>query len=91
MFNKLKQLSNLKQMRDQAKRLQRELAQEKVEIKESDIRVVVRGDQRIELIEIDGEQNQSLVNLLNKALGSAQKKAARKMMGDMGSLKGLLG
>lgn len=66
-------------MRDQAMRMKKELAQEKVEIEESGIRVVVRGDQRIEKIEIGGEENQRLVKLLNKALENAQKKAARKM------------
>lgn len=72
-------------------KLRKMAAAEKVEIEESGIRVVVRGDQRIERIEINGEENQPLVKLLNKALESVQKKAASKMMGEMGSLKGLLG
>lgn len=91
MFDKLKQFSELKRMRDQAMRMKKDLAQEKVEMEEKGVRVVVRGDQKIESIEINGEANYSLVNLLNKALESAQKKAASKMMGEMGNLKGLLG
>lgn len=80
MFNKLKQLSDLKKMRDQAMKLKKELAQERVEMKEEEIRVVIRADQRIEEIEIRGEPNKKLVKALNKALKKAQKKAASKMM-----------
>lgn len=84
MFDNLSKIPQLMRLRKMA-------AAEKVEIEESGIRVVVRGDQKIESIEINGEANHSLVNLLNKALESAQKKAASKMMGEMGNLKGLLG
>lgn len=89
MFNKFKQLSELKKMRDRAMQVKKELAQEKVEMEKGGVKVVVRGDQRIEKIEMNGEINQELADILNKALDEAQKKAARKMMAG-GGLSSLL-
>ena len=47
MFDKFKQIGELKKMRDEALRIQRELAAEKIEIEEDDIKIVVSGDQKI--------------------------------------------
>lgn len=91
MFDQLKQLADLKKMRDQALRLKKELSQERVTIEEGEIKIIVRGDQKIEMILIDGQDNKPLVMALNKALEEAQKRAARKMAGLSGVLGGLLG
>jgi type I restriction enzyme M protein len=69
MFDKVKQLGELKKMRDQAMQMQKALAQEKIEVEEQGIRVVMTGDQRVEQLEVDGEEQNSLKDVLNKISG----------------------
>lgn len=87
MFDKLKQL---KQMRDQAMAIQRELAAEKIEVEESGVKVIVTGDQRIESLEVNGEDKRRLAEVINKAFKKAQQVAAQKMMSMGGGLKDLM-
>lgn len=90
-FDKFKQLGQLNKMRQQAKVLQKEL-EKIVETKSSgDIKVKVTGDQKIEYLEVDGEERQDIVDTINKAMKAVQKKAAKKMMEMGGGLSGLLG
>ena len=91
MFDKVKQLGELKKMRDQAMQMQKALAQEKIEVEEQGIRIVMTGDQKIETIEIDGESQFKLVDVLNKAIKKSQEVAARKLQEMSGGLGGLLG
>jgi len=89
-FDKAKQLGELKKMRDQAVKIQKQLAEEEVEIEEDGIKVIVSGDQKIQVFEIDGESEARVVNVLNKALKKSQKVAAKKMQEMSGGLSGLL-
>jgi len=91
MFDKVKQLGELKRMRDEAMRIQKQLAAEKIEVDEGDIRIVISGDQQIKELEINGESNEELVRVLNNALKQSQKVAARKVQEMSGGLSGLLG
>jgi len=91
MFDKVKQLGELKRMRDEAVRIQKQLAAEKIEVDEGDIRIVISGDQQIKELEINGESNEELVRVLNNALKQSQKLAARKVQEMSGGLSGLLG
>lgn len=91
MFDKFKQLGELKKMRDQAMQIQKALAQEKVEVEEDGIRIVMTGDQKIERIEIDGQEQGRLQEVLNKAIKRSQEVAARKLQEMGGGLGGLLG
>jgi len=91
MFDKVKQLGELKRMRDEAVRIQKQLAAETLEVNESDIRIVISGDQQIKELEINGESNEELVRVLNNALKQSQKVAARKVQEMSGGLSGLLG
>ncbi len=91
MFDKVKQLGELKKMRDQAIQMQKALAQEKIEVEEQGIKIVMTGDQRVEKIEIDGEEQNSLKDVLNKAIKKSQEVAARKLQEMSGGLGGLLG
>jgi DNA-binding protein YbaB len=90
-FDKVRQARELKRMRDQAKAIQRDLAQIGVVVEKGDTKVRVSADQKVRSIEINGVEQKNLVGLLNKALDKAQKKAARRMQGMMGDLSGLLG
>lgn len=91
MFDKFKQIGELKKMRDEAMKIQRELASEKVEINEGDIKIIISGDQKIHELEINGEPQPKLVDVLNKAVKRSQEVAARKVQSMSGGLAGLLG
>lgn len=90
MFDKVKQLAQLKKMRDQAMAIQKQLAQEEIEINEDNIRIVISGDQKIKLLEIDGLTNDRVVEIINKAIKKSQEVAARKLAEMSGGLTGLL-
>ena len=91
MFDKFKQIGELKKMRDEAMRIQKELAAEKVEISEGDIKIIISGDQKIHELEIDGESQPRLIEMINKAVKRSQEVAARKVQTMSGGLSGLLG
>lgn len=91
MFDKFKQIGELKKMRDEALKIQRELAAEKVEVAEGDIKIVISGDQKIQSLEIGGELQPQLSEVLNKAIKRSQEVAARKVQSMSGGLSGLLG
>ena len=90
MFDKVKQLAQLKKMRDQAIAIQKQLAQEEIEINEDNIRIVISGDQKIRLLEIDGLTNDRVVEMINKAIKKSQEVAARKLAEMSGGLSGIL-
>lgn len=90
-FDKIKQLGELKKMRDQAMQIQRQLAAEEIVVEEKDVRVVLTGDQKIKELTVQGISNQVLVDVLNKALKKSQKVAAQKLQSMSGGLGGLLG
>jgi hypothetical protein len=96
MFEKIKQLKNL---RDQAKRMQDELAQITVNAEgmAGKISVVMDGNQKIMAIDISTELldtskkevlEKAIAETVNEAVKKAQIEAARKMQG-MGGLSGM--
>ncbi len=91
MFDKFKQLGQLNKMRQQAMKLQKELEKIKETAEKGGMKVVVKGDQTIDYIVIDGEERRDLVDLINEALKKVQKESAKKMMEMGGGLSGLLG
>ena len=91
MFDKIKQLNELRKMRSQAMELQKELEKIKESAERGDMRVVVTGDQKVSYIEIDGQERSDLVDLINEAMKKVQKEAAKKMLEMGGGLSGLLG
>lgn len=71
--------------------MQDELSQIKERYDKNGYKVVVTGDQKIEYIEINGEDQKDLVKAINEAMKEVQKKAAKKMLEMGGGLSGLLG
>lgn len=90
-FDKLHQLGELKKMRDQALAVQKALAQEKVEIEEQGVKIVITGDQKVESLLVDGQEEDRLREVFNKALKRSQEIAAHKLSEMGGGLSGLLG
>lgn len=78
-------------MRQQAMKLQKELEQIKEMAEKGGMKVVVKGDQTIDYIFMDGEERRDLVDLINEALKKVQKESAKKMLEMGGGLSGLLG
>ena len=90
MFDKVKQLGQLKKMRDQAMKIQKQLAQEEIEINEDGIKIVITGDQKLKSLEIDGMTNIRVLELINKAIKKSQQMAAKKLAEMSGGLSGML-
>lgn len=89
--DKFQQLRELKKMRDQAMAIQRELAAEEVVVEEQGVKVVMTGDQKVKSLEVDGESQNRLIDVLNKTIKKSQEVAARKLQEMSGGLSGLLG
>ena len=81
MFDKAKMVSKALKMK--------KAVESEVSVVEKDgIRVVIRGDQKIKSVKIDGVEQDKLVGVLNKAMKKSQKLVAKKMQ-EMGGLPGL--
>lgn len=83
MFDKLRDLNNLRKAQAEIKR---ELEQIYVELERNGIRIVIRGDKRIEKLEVDGEDNKALRELINDAMKEVDKKVEKQMRGHMADL-----
>lgn len=86
LMDNMKQLGDLKKMRDQAMTLQKKLAEIKITVEHQGVTVVMTADQKV--VSISGEQNlEKVTHAVNEALKQAQKVAAEEMkplMGGMG-------
>ena len=85
LFDNLKQLGDLKKMRDQAMEVQKRLAQIKITIEHKGITVVMTGDQKVQSISGDMEPGK-VTEAVNEALKQSQKVAADEMKGLMGGM-----
>lgn len=86
-----KQLGNLKNLRDQAMKMQAILAQKEVVVEEDGVRIVMTGDQKIKEFSIQGISNDLVVQKLNKAIRLSQEMAAKELASSGGGLSSLLG
>ncbi|HCR81267.1 MAG: hypothetical protein UY13_C0002G0219 [Candidatus Pacebacteria bacterium GW2011_GWB1_47_8] len=91
MSNPLKALGDLNKLRQQAKKMQQELAAEEIRVEEGDIVVVISGDQKIKQFSVQGVSSNEAVEVLNKAIKKSQEVAARKLQAMTGGLGGMLG
>jgi len=91
MLNPFKSLGDLKKMRDQAVQIQKQLAEERIELNENGVYIVISGDQKILEFEIEGVRNEMVKDKLNKAIKLSQEIAAKKLQSMSGGLQGLLG
>lgn len=91
MFDKLQQLKKLKELRDQALSMQKQLRTQRVTIEENGVKVVMNGAQEIEELTIDGEDQKKTREAISKALKKSQEVAAKHLQQMGGGLSGLLG
>lgn len=94
MFNPMKglgQLGDLKKMRDEAMKIQKELQQIVVTASRGRVSVELTADMKVKNFTVNDEEMKDAVDALNEALEKAQKKAAGKMQEMGGGLGALLG
>ena len=84
-MDSMKQLGDLKKMRDQAMEIQKKLGGIKITVEHRGVTVVLTADQKI--ISIDGDQDMGkITDAVNEALKESQKVAAEEMKSLMGGL-----
>ena len=85
LMDNLKQLGDLKKMRDQAMEVQKKLAGIKITVEHQGVIVVMTADQKV--ISISGYQDfEKITEAVNEALKQSQKVAADEMKPMMGGL-----
>ncbi|MDO8618834.1 MAG: YbaB/EbfC family nucleoid-associated protein [Candidatus Daviesbacteria bacterium] len=88
MMDNLKQLGDLKKMREQAMEVQKKLQAIKITVEHKGITVVMTGDQKV--VSISGEGNFEVVTeAVNEALKQTQQVAANEMKSLMGDMPGM--
>ena len=85
LMDNLKQLGDLKKMRDQAMEVQKKLACIKITVEHKGVTVVMTADQKV--VSISGESDfWKITEAVNEALKQSQKVAADEMKPMMGGL-----
>ena len=83
MFEKIKELNRFKQAQSKIKKQLEEIYSTK---EKNGILVVVRGDKKIQKIEIDGVEQKELRELINDTFGEVDKKVEKQMRGQLKDL-----
>jgi len=87
MFDKLKQMYELKRKADQ---LKKELESEVIDVESGEVKVRINAAQKILKLDYPADIDpDKLKDAVNKSLDEAQKVAAKKMQGMMGGMGGL--
>ncbi len=81
----LKQLGDLKKMRDQAMEVQKRLAAIKITVEHKGVTVVMTGDQKVVSISGDNDLDK-VAEAVNESLKQSQKVAADEMKSLMGGM-----
>ncbi len=84
-MDNIKQLGDLKKMRDQAMEIQKKLSGIKITVEHRGVTVVMTADQKV--VSISGESDfEKITEAVNEALKQSQKVASDEMKGLMGGL-----
>lgn len=87
-MDNIKQLGDLKKMRDQAMEIQKKLADIRITVEHQGVTVIMTADQKV--VSISGEPNlEKVTHAVNEALKQSQKVAATEMQGMMGGMPGM--
>jgi DNA-binding protein YbaB len=77
-IDKIKEVNKFNKMRSE---LNKEREQIFVTQEKKNVRIVVRGDNRIEKLEIDGEDQKDLKEIINDSFKEVEKKVEKQMRG----------
>ncbi len=80
MFNPLKGLGDIQKLQQQAKAMQEALQQEEVTVERNGITVVLRGDQQVKEVTVDGVLENRIGEAINEAIKKTQELAAKKLI-----------
>ena len=80
MANPFGALGDLQKLQQQAKQMQAALQQEQVSVDKNGVQVVVRGDQQILEVSIDGIIENRVADAINEAVKKTQELAAKKLI-----------
>ncbi len=83
MFNRFREIYELKKKADDVKK---KMEAVHLDFEDRGVNLKIRGDNHFEEILIDGQKDERIREVLNKALKEMQKKVAKKMQGDLGDL-----
>lgn len=91
-MNMFSQLRDIKKMRDEAMKIQRELQGEEVNVSKNGVDITITGDQKIKELRTNSKSDDDIKEAVNEAVKKSQEVAAKKLqqMGG-GGLAGLLG
>lgn len=91
MFDKLKQGADTLKAINKLRQIQNQLSKERIVVEENGVKVVLSGDLKVRELHIDGEKQDLVAGVINKAYEQTQKAMAKKMQEMGGGLGGLLG
>lgn len=80
MLNPFGALGDLQKLQQQAQKMQAALQQEQVVVEKNGVKVIIRGDQIIESIEVDGIVENRIAETVNEAVKKTQELAAKKLI-----------
>lgn len=83
MFDKVKNLYNLQKVQGEMKKEAEKIFHNH---EEKGMVVLIRGDYHIEKVEVDGNEDKRIKEVMNNALKEIQKKMAKKMQGQLSEL-----
>ena len=90
-MNMFSQLKDMKNMRDQAMKIQKELQGEEVSVSSHGVDIIITGDQRIKELNTNDKSDNDIKEAVNEAIKKSQEVAAKKLQQMGGGLQGLLG
>jgi len=76
----------LYRLRKEQSKLQKQMEQIFATVEKQDVKVVVRGDRKIEAIYIDGEEQKDLRDMINDAIKDVNKKVEKQLRGQLSEL-----
>lgn len=80
LVNKVKKANQLKRAQSE---MLKQMSQIFATVEHAGMKVVVRGDRKIERLELNGEDRKDLKDLINDAFKDVEKKAEKKMRGQL--------
>ncbi len=80
MLNPLGALGDLQKLQQQAQKMQAALQREEVVVEKNGVKIIIRGDQIIESIEVDGIVENRIAEAVNEAVKKTQELAAKKLI-----------
>jgi len=83
MFDKVRELNKFKQAQSKIKKQMEGISATR---EKDGIKIVVRGDKKIQRLETDGEDQKDLKDLINDTFGDVDKKVEKQMRGQLKDL-----